>query len=57
VWERFGTRMRTSMRSLPRRMAPILEGRTIGEIELMIQDAIDHELNALSKNPLEEATQ
>jgi phage terminase Nu1 subunit (DNA packaging protein) len=57
VWSKFASVMRTAMRAIPRRMAPLLEGQEIGMIELRLQEAIDAELTALSKNPLGEPMQ
>lgn len=52
TWEKFAAAMRTSIRSLPRQLAPLLHGREIGEIEAMLQDAVDQRLLALAEDPL-----
>lgn len=52
TWEKHCGSTRTSMRSLPRQLAPLLHGKEIAEIELLLQDAIDQRLLSLSEDPL-----
>jgi hypothetical protein len=52
TWERLCGEIRTSMRSLPRYLAPLLHGKDIAIVEQMIQEAVDERLASLADDPL-----
>jgi hypothetical protein len=54
AWEKFCSVLRTNLRTIPRQLAPLLEGKDPHEIEKILRETIDQRLQETAENPLGE---